>query len=362
MEQNMKYRLLPAAGTLLLSMLGQPVIADYGHNTEALTPDSHAPIRIMGDHMHKQGEWMVSYRFMQMTMDGNIQGRDRISADDIVMQVENPNPGPANVRVVPLEMNSDMHMLGVMYAPNDDITLMLMLNYLEKTMDHQTYMGMMGTTQLGRFRTETSGLGDTKLGLLWRLNQGPMHKLHLNIGLSIPTGSIDEEGEVLTPMNMRPSIRLPYPMQLGSGTYDFEPGITYSGIKAKVGWGLQYKAIIRTGENDEGYSLGDSHKISGWSSYRLSDPVSMSVGLDFHDLGKIDGRDDQILAPVATANPDNFGGQLVNLSVGLNFVGQNGWIKGQRFALEYSSNIFQDANGVQMEMQDMLTLGYQYAF
>jgi hypothetical protein len=151
-------------------------------------------------------------------------------------------------------------------------------------------------------------------------------------------------------------------MQLGSGTYDFEPGITYSGIKAKVGWGLQYKAIIRTGENDEGYSLGDSHKISGWSSYRLSDPVSMSVGLDFHDLGKIDGRDDQILAPVATANPDNFGGQLVNLSVGLNFVGQNGWIKGQRFALEYSSTIFQDANGVQMEMQDMLTLGYQYAF
>lgn len=29
-------------------------------------PDGHAPIGIMGDHYHKKGEWMLSYRMMTM--------------------------------------------------------------------------------------------------------------------------------------------------------------------------------------------------------------------------------------------------------------------------------------------------------
>ena len=33
--------------------------------------DSHAPIGVMGDHMHAKGEWMVSYRFMRMAMSGS---------------------------------------------------------------------------------------------------------------------------------------------------------------------------------------------------------------------------------------------------------------------------------------------------
>ena len=34
-------------------------------------PDSHAPIGIMGDHYHKTGEIMLSYRCMHMSMAGN---------------------------------------------------------------------------------------------------------------------------------------------------------------------------------------------------------------------------------------------------------------------------------------------------
>jgi len=185
--------------------LSQAALADINHPKHS--PDSHAPIAVMGDHMHKKGEWMVSYRFMQMNMEGNIQGSDNIDADTIVTQLANPNMGPPTVRVVPIDMQTDMHMLGMMYAPSDQLTLMLMLNYLDKSMDHLTYMGMMGTNQLGEFTTTTSGMGDTKVGALWSLLQSPRHKVHLNLGLSLPTGSIDEEGEVLTPMNMRPTIQ-----------------------------------------------------------------------------------------------------------------------------------------------------------
>ena len=30
--------------------------------------DSHAPIGVMGDHMHKKGKFMTSYRYMYMDM------------------------------------------------------------------------------------------------------------------------------------------------------------------------------------------------------------------------------------------------------------------------------------------------------
>ena len=64
-----------------------------------------------------------------------------------------------------------------------------------------------------------------------------MHKLHLNAGLSLPTGDIDEEDDVLAPTGMRPTLRLPYAMQLGTGTWDLLPGLTYNGNHHQWGWG-----------------------------------------------------------------------------------------------------------------------------
>ena len=56
---------------LFLLLLFSSALADHDHDTAgeertAGRPDSHAPIGVMGDHMHKEGEWMVSYRFRYM--------------------------------------------------------------------------------------------------------------------------------------------------------------------------------------------------------------------------------------------------------------------------------------------------------
>ena len=331
-------------------------------NTSPVHPDSHAPIGVMGDHLHKKGEWMVSYRYMRMDMEDNIQGDKSISPTAIATQITNPNAPPPTVRVVPLEMMSDMHMLGLMYAPTDKLTLMAMLNYVEKSMDHLSYMGMMGTTELGRFTTESKGVGDTQLTALWGLVNTGTHKLHLNLGLSLPTGSIDETDSVLSSMNTQPVLRLPYAMQLGSGTFDLQPGLTYRGNAGDFGWGAQYMATLRLGDNDEGYTLGDKHQLSGWSSYQLIDWASVSLRLSYLDEDRIDDADPSITAPVTTANPHNYGGERLDVAVGVNLVGQVGAIGGHRLALEYQKTLDQDANGVQMEMQPMLTVGYQYAF
>lgn len=151
-------------------------------------------------------------------------------------------------------------------------------------------------------------------------------------------------------------------MQLGSGTYDLEPGITYSGHQNLLGWGAQYKATLPMGSNDENYTLGDSHQLTGWGSYRVSDWASASLRLTYLNQDAIDGSDPQITAPVTTANPANYGGERLDLGIGVNLVGQSGAVAGHRLAMEYTVPIEQDVNGVQMEMQSMLTIGYQYAF
>ncbi len=331
-------------------------------NVDAINADSHAPIGVMGDHMHKAGEWMLSYRYMEMEMDGNLNGDDSITPTEIVNTLANPFAGPANVRVVPINMTTKMHMIGLMYAPTDNLTLMAMVNHTTKEMDHITFQGGMGTTELGRFTTKASGIGDTKIAGLYRLFDDPTHHVHLNVGFSLPTGSIKETDDVLSPMNTRPNLRLPYPMQLGTGTFDFEPGLTYTGKRNQWAWGAQYKAMIRLSENSQDYTFGDAHQISSWASYSYSPSISFSARLTGKTVDGIDGQDDNITAPVQTANPNNQGGDYVNLGFGFNSVFQEGWLRGHRIALEYSMPIMQDVNGIQLEMENMLTFGYQYAF
>lgn len=327
-----------------------------------LHANGHAPIGVMGDHRHKKGEWMVSYRYMDMEMEGNIQGDSSISPDEIVSNVVNPFSGPSKVRVVPTRMTSAMHMVSVMYAPADSITLMGMLRYIDRDMDHITYSGMMGTQRLGNFTTDSSGLGDTTVSAMIKLYDEENKKVHLNLGVSLPTGSIKEKDTVLTPSGMSMVLRMPYAMQLGSGTYDIEAGVTYSGKARSWSWGAQYIGTLRMGENDQHYTLGDIHKVSMWGGYEFIDWISTSARISYQYEQNIDGKDTFITAPVTTANPDNYGGEIVNLSFGVNLIGQSGAIRGHRVAMEYQVPIYQDVNGVQMEMKSMLTVGYQYAF
>ena len=327
--------------------------------------DSHAPIGVMGDHIHAKGEWMVSYRFMNMPMEGNLVGDNSISADDIATTIPNRffgTPGqPPTLRVVPTDMDMTMHMLGLMYAPSDRITLMAMLNYVGKDMDHTTYQGGMGTTVLGTFTTETSGLGDGSVAALIGLIDDPDFKVHATVGVSLPLGDIEERDEILTPMNMRPTPRLPYPMQLGSGTWDPILGVTVSRYGERFGFGGQWRSTFRFSDNDEDYRLGDEHRLTAWASYSPMHSLSFSLRAEYRDLGEIDGIDAAIVAPVQTADPDRQGGERLDLGVGVNYA-LAGNLEGWRLALEYLVPVQQDLNGPQLEVDNTLTLGVQKAW
>lgn len=321
---------------------------------------SNVPASISGDHVHAKGGFMVSYNYMRMGMDGNRNGTNDLSPLEISGDfANNTGVGPATLRIVPTKMDMDMHMLGAMYGVSDRLTLMVMGNYVHKSMDLVTYAMMNADMELGRFSTRTEGFGDTKLAALYDLMPGADYNLVGKLGVSLPTGNIDEEAVILNPMNAYEKKRAPYAMQLGSGTYDLEPALTFTDMRGAYSWGGQYSGVIRTGRNSQGYTLGDQHKISVFGGYQLSKMVGLNMRLTGEYQGRIDGADDQINGPVQTADPDNYGGRFAEIGLGANFALP---VDGHSISVEGSLPIYQDLNGPQMKRDYGVTARYRYAF
>ncbi|MEO1252550.1 MAG: transporter [Pseudomonadota bacterium] len=342
--------------------------AHDGDGGKVTYASDHAPIGVMADHRHKQGEWMTSFRYMRMDMDGNRDGTDSLTPEEIVTTVPNPFFGapmqPPTLRVVPIEMPMHMYMAGVMYGLTDRITLMAMGMYIEKEMDHITFQGPVGTTRLGEFTTRSTGFGDTTVGAIIGLDHGAYEHRQINLGLSfsLPTGSIGETDQILTPTGATPSPRLPYPMQLGSGTFDFKPSLTARTRFGKVSIGGQASGVIRLERNDAGYALGDVYEATAWVAYEPEPWISVSGRLRGATAGQIEGADPLIAAPVQTADPLNQGGEQIEALVGVNLAGQRGLIKGHRLAVEVGLPLYRDLNGPQLETDFTLTIGWQKSF
>ena len=312
-------------------------------------PDGHAPIQIMGDHTHKKGEVMLSYRFMYMNMNGNGDGTKELSNSEVLRP-----DGP--YMVTPEAMPMQMHMLGAMYAVSDDLTLMVMFNYAFISMDH---MMMNGNT----FTTESSGLGDIKLSGMYNVFAKGNTRGHAQLGISIPTGSL--EAKDVTPMSSGNEVILPYPMQLGSGTWDLLPAFTYLGQTPRVSYGAQANGVIRLGENDRGYTFGNTCALVGWTGYKLTDWVSPMLSVKYSSWRDISGKDtahDMALMNnmVHTVDPDLKAGSKIDLGMALNFQGPEGPLHDLRFGANFDLPVYQNLDGPQMLNKGILTFGLQY--
>ncbi len=331
---------LASTGGAPLVLPRTPAPLHTGNAWTSARPDGHAPIGVMGDHRHAAGEWMVSYRFMRMEMDGSRDGSDRLTDQVVLAQ---------GFSVTPTSMDMDMHMVGLMYAPTDQVTLMAMIPFLGSTMDHLTGMG-------GEFTTQSDGLGDIRLGGLIRLAEGEGTSLHLNANLSVPTGSLTERDD--TPAGVS---RLPFPMQIGSGTFDLQPGLTFLAQEDDWSWGAQGLHTLRLeDENDEGYRLGSRTDATAWASRKLSDRWSVSLRLAGARWGDIQGDDDTPPPPsfIPTADPKRRSGKRIDAGLGLNLLLSGG----HRVALEALMPVYQDLDGPQLETDLTVVLGYQFAW
>lgn len=178
---------------------------------------------VLGAHTHPTGGFMIGYGYMYMNMEGIRSGGHGISPKDVFAQ---------GFSVAHTRMEMEEHMVQLMYAPTDWFTLMAMLPYKEMSMQHVAADGE-------KFTQRASGVGDlqvmTILTILGDTKEGG-NRLLLNVGMGFPTGSINvrdhEEGDARGPL-----VKLEYPMQLGSGTFDLLPGLTYLGEAGPWAWG-----------------------------------------------------------------------------------------------------------------------------
>lgn len=319
---------------------------------------------ILGAHVHKAGEWMVGYQFMFMNMDGNRIGRREVSDNDVLAD---------GFLVTPTDMEMEGHMWHVMYGFSDRFTGMIMLPYKRLSMDHLTASGR-------RFTTNSEGVGDLSLtGLFtfydskcrtvcdkdadkdcWNTSWDQLRQANFGLSFYIPTGSIDERDD--TPMGS--DRKLPYPMQLGSGTFDLEPSLNYLSITPNWAWGANVAAKFRMmDENSNNYRLGHEFRFAAWLARKLSDHHSVDVRLSHLNWGNINGADPDLNpAIVPTADPNLRGGDRTDVWFGLHIYVPEGALEGNRVFFEFGLPIHQVLDGPQLETNWMLRTGWSWTF
>ncbi len=319
------------------------ILVCLGLNARAVDlsrPDGHAPIGVMGDHTHKEGELMLSLRVMSMEMEGLIEGTDDISTDELFAST--------TYMMAPSKMTMWMTMLGGMYALTDQITIMAMIPYLSNTMDMKRKM------QGDTIGMDSVGIGDVSVSALYSLSHTSEQTIVASLGLGLPTGSTKEE--------MSNGMRMAYPMQLGSGSTSLKPGIVFNYFMGTTSFGAQANMTYFLGKNSEDYQLGNKYLLNLWSAYQWSETLSSSLRLSHQIKDPLDGADSNMnamMSPILDARLQH--GHWTTLLLGLNFIGQ-GVIEGHRLAVEVGSPIAQDLKGPQMKKGLEFTFGWQKGF
>jgi hypothetical protein len=293
-----------------------------------------------------------------MEMNGLVKGTACVSQNDVFV----------NYLMAPDKMRMDMHMLMAMYGISDRLTVMSMFNYSVNSMEMSMFptetMNMPGMTMNSVSASSSmtsSGMSDFKIHFMYGIIKKSKNQLLLSLGLSLPTGSVKLLG-TSTDM-MYASKRLPYSMQLGSGTFDFLPCVNYLFQTNKLTFSTQISSTIRSTVNTIGYKLGNEVISNSWVSYKWLRGFSSSLRVEGAVLGSILGNDQTLYKfNELSANPANYGGKRVNGFIGSSFQFETGILKNNRLSIEYCVPIYQNLNGVQMKNNHSLFLSWSYRF
>ena len=321
------------------------------------------PAGVFGTFMlPKKGKGVFGYGYTNIQVEGLIEGDDEVSPEYVAANTPNPFfglPGqPPTQRIIPTQLDVHVHKFYGLYSVTDHVSVAALVPYIRKDMKAVTF-DPTGTTRIGTSVNDSNGLGDIKVGLVTRIYDDQMHHLLLDTVLSAPTGSITKKGAALAPNGVMTPTRLFYGMQLGSGTWDAMLGLSYWGKKGPWGWGAQYMATVRLeDENDEHWRYGNKQEVNTWLSYRWKPQLTTSIRLAGSKEGRIDGGDPNMVGPALGADPDNYGGEKLELSLGVNFMPA----RGHNLSLEYGEPIYQDRNGVQGDHQRTINANWRMVF
>jgi len=293
------------------------------------------PLTIPGGGVPETNEFRLKFSPMYMRMEGLLDGTSSVNPDDILgMPVMMGNP-TGKFMAVPTSMDMSMVNAAVGYSFTDDLFGGIMFMWKRNDMDMKFNPVMQGTTGRDGFTMKSEGMADTMIMTKYRLFTDdpliPTSQFSLMLGLSLPTGSINEKNSN-HPLAMRKSEQLPYSMQLGSGSFDPTVGLLYQSSSSPLWWGANLIYTGRWYENSRDYRLGDEYRFDLYTMYQIRYDTVLQLQLNTVYRGKIRGEMDEAVSgtsgratqgsgasPYMTNlwDPDNYGGKKVSITAGI---------------------------------------------
>jgi len=346
------------------ALADDPHAAHHHHHQHGV---AGAPAGVMFAHMLDQADqFMVGYRYMRSTTGpGYQQGTQAVDNSQVLCQNKACD-------MLSTGMTMNMHMLEFMYAPADWLTLMLMPQFVDMSMNMSMPpmigKGMnQGTMSVDTMRTwqSSGGFGDTSGYAMFKLwDEGDQH-LHLTQGISAPTGSVNIRQEFQNPNNQ---LYYSYGMQLGSGTWDYKPSLTYTGKADDWFWGGQVSGSHRLQQqNSYGWRLGDVFQSTAWGGYQFTNWLSTTVRGVYTGQGRMAGQWNQYYGGnMAMTMPDNYtsnyGGSFGDVGFGLTMAIPSGRLAGNTLSFEWLQPVYTDYQGIQSTRSGALSATWGYMF
>jgi len=253
----------------------------------------------------------------------------------------------------PESMGMTKHSFSFQYAPGERVTFMIRGNYT----DNQMTMGMNGFGTSRDIIMNSSGWSDWTLMSNFTVLNIDKHMLLVNIGLSLPTGSIskgavDEKGEFN---------RYPYIMQTGSGTLDPVFELVYMRSSGQHTFGAGMSANQRYYDNKYGYHLGNEMSAVIGYGLNITEWWGTTFRIDYHYKDNVLGADTTLglmQSPIHRA--DMVRGHRVDASLGMIFFVLHGKMKGLAMKIDYRRPIEQNYIGFGMKNEYNWKLSLQW--
>jgi hypothetical protein len=301
--------------------------------------------------------WSFTYRYDESRFKDYLDGSNRIPVGDVLFSPGEEPRTDKNFPVVPTDITQEVHSVIVSYDFKSNLSVSMAIPYIRQSTDHISIV-----PGYSEFNISSDGIGDIALLGNYKFSQSITGRWQAGLGVSLPTGSIDEKGDTPRAPGKQ---QLPYTMQLGSGTYDIPFYVSYLGHQALFNWGADLSGKIRLGDNDRDYHLGNTMSALAWLRLTTLSWVQPSVKLSYRYWADIHGEDTSLSVPgpypypAPVVDPSLFGGDQVNLSVGLRVP----VFSPHRYIdLEFSKPVYQSLNGPQSSEDYRFSIAFSLAF
>jgi len=301
--------------------------------------------------------WTFAYAYHNSKFNDYLDGTTNVSNDELLFSPGEEARTEKNFPVVPTDIEQEIHTISVKYALTNKVSFSASVPYIRQSTDHVSII-----PGFDAFNISSSGLGDIAVVAHYRFNESISGHWQAGLGMSFPTGSIDETGDTpRAPGNQQ----LPYTMQHGSGTYDIPAYIAYRATGYNFEWGAGLSGKLRLGENDRDYRLGNRLSAISWIRFTTLGLVQPLVKLHYRYWTDIHGEDSSLTMPgpypypAPVVNPALFGGDLLSLALGLRvpILGPHRYVD-----LEFSKPIYQSLNGPQSSEDYRFAIAFSLEF